>query len=316
MKNDFIFGFVLLLTGFAQADQPPAVTAALQSTLRVEKKDGTLCSSALLVSEDGYALTKASEVRKTEDHRFVLPDGSLTPVREVERDSQLDLLLLRCEKTTGLKAAHLEESKSLSMGQWLLSPRDGGREIRAGVVSAKRRSIPSAGSAIGIQMDLGKLDKGVRIKAIIPDSPAEDAGLQANDVVLSIAGEPIDKNQGVRDLIGRRSPGDEVEILYRRAGKESKCLVRVASRAHIESYLSDDDYANGGVSLRADRFHDVLQHDVPLGPADMGSGLMNLQGQAIGINIARADRVTTFALPTEAFWPQVKKWIEKDRAAR
>jgi S1-C subfamily serine protease len=45
----------------------------------------------------------------------------------------------------------------------------------------------------------------------------------------------------------------------------------------------------------------------------MGGPLLNLLGQAVGINIARVDRVTTFALPMEIFWPSVQQWIAEDR---
>jgi S1-C subfamily serine protease len=45
----------------------------------------------------------------------------------------------------------------------------------------------------------------------------------------------------------------------------------------------------------------------------MGGAIFNLKGEAVGINIARTDRVTTFALPVELFWPQVQKWMEEDR---
>ena len=34
---------------------------------------------------------------------------------------------------------------------------------------------------------------------------------------------------------------------------------------------------------------------------------------SMGINIARVDRVTTFALPVEAFWSETQQWIHADR---
>ncbi len=57
----------------------------------------------------------------------------------------------------------------------------------------------------------------------------------------------------------------------------------------------------------------MLQHDLPLSPIDMGSPLLDLEGHVIGINIARVDRVTTFALPSEIFWPAVQEWLKADR---
>lgn len=285
-----------------------------QSTIRLEQSNSSPTSLAVVVSDEGYVITKLSEIRSTSAVRFTLPSGDTAGLREVRRDLQLDLLLLHTDQSEVLKAVTWNESKSLALGQWLLAPYGDGRVVRAGVVSAKRRSIPASGSAIGIQTDLASSDKGVRIKLVFPDSPAEAAGLKADDVLIAIAGEYLDKGQGIRDLIGRQTPGDEIEVVFLRSGKESKCLVRVASRSRIEAKLTDDDYANGGVSLRSDRFPEIIQHDIPLAPTDMGGPLLNLQGQAVGINIARVDRVTTFALPTEVFLPEVEKWIREDKA--
>ena len=87
----------------------------------------------------------------------------------------------------------------------------------------------------------------------------------------------------------------------------------VTQRYTLDRVALSGNYANGGVSIRTDNFQEIIQHDIPLGPADMGGPLLNLLGQAVGINIARVDRVTTFALPTEVFWPSVQQWIADDR---
>ena len=45
----------------------------------------------------------------------------------------------------------------------------------------------------------------------------------------------------------------------------------------------------------------------------MGGPVFDLQGRAIAVNIARADRITTFALPVERFRDALEKWLEADR---
>mgnify|MGYP001297124158 CR=1 FL=1 len=52
---------------------------------------------------------------------------------------------------------------------------------------------------------------------------------------------------------------------------------------------------------------------MPVGPADMGGPLLDLDGHVLGLNIARVDRVTTFALPRDAFWSRVQGWMLQDR---
>ena len=54
---------------------------------------------------------------------------------------------------------------------------------------------------------------------------------------------------------------------------------------------------SGEVSQRAEGFEQAIEHDTVLQPWLCGGPLVNLDGKAIGLNIARASRVTTYALP-------------------
>ena len=54
---------------------------------------------------------------------------------------------------------------------------------------------------------------------------------------------------------------------------------------------------NGEISLRAEGFEHAIEHDSVLAPWLCGGPLANLDGKAIGLNIARASRVSTYALP-------------------
>ncbi|HTG43478.1 MAG TPA: hypothetical protein VK633_02990, partial [Verrucomicrobiae bacterium] len=54
-----------------------------------------------------------------------------------------------------------------------------------------------------------------------------------------------------------------------------------------------------GISERAEGFEMAIQHDTVLQPWLCGGPLMNLEGKAIGMNIARAGRVASYALPAQ-----------------
>src|SRR5207248_917322 len=47
----------------------------------------------------------------------------------------------------------------------------------------------------------------------------------------------------------------------------------------------------------------ILQHDTVIKPTDCGGPLVDLDGRVVGINIARAGRVESYALPTEVVVP-------------
>ena len=54
------------------------------------------------------------------------------------------------------------------------------------------------------------------------------------------------------------------------------------------------------LSNRRGGFPLILQHDTVLKPGDCGGPLVDLDGKAVGLNIARAGRVETYAVPSES----------------
>lgn len=276
---------------------------------------GEAIATATWVGEDGYLITKASEVSNLDRCQVRWSGDQKAALREIRRDTTNDLVLAQAIGVTGIEAVKFEPAQKLSFGQWLVSPTGKAQALRIGVVSAKRRPIPGMGAAIGVRMENVESESApsVRIVAVAEDSPAEEAGLLASDLILEVSGEKITDHKHVFTLISQRQPGDEIQVKVRRQGQEKSVPVRLASRTRVMSNFDGEDFANGGISIRTDHYKEIIQHDLPLGTRDMGGPLLDLQGRVIGINIARVDRVTTFALPSEVFWPGLKQWIEEDR---
>jgi serine protease Do len=277
-----------------------------------DKDSALLCGT--IVTRDGYLLTKASEAAQIKPLNVILQDGSLVPAREVKRDETRDLVLLKIERDS-LTGVTWNDSKTLRPAQWLCAITNHGQDMRLGVVSAARRVIPNSGAVMGIRMATDRSEsEGVVIERVTEESPAEKAGLKARDIIVALNGKPVDKVENVREALAKMRPGDAVKLRYTRAGAQAECEVRLASRSRVE--LGHGDFANHGTSTRTDNFPEVIQHDMPLSPADMGGAVYDLQGRAVGLNIARVDRVTNFALPSEVFQADVQKWIDADRATR
>lgn len=289
---------------------------------RIASSVGLICdkgkkplATATWVGKEGYFITKASEVPRLNEC-LVKWAGSEARVREVRRDVRYDLVLGQAIRPEApVTPLAFDPSKHLSFGQWLAAPARG-QTMKIGVVSAKRRPIKGFGAAIGVRMDNhpgNAKGKGVRILGVAEESPAEAAGLQAGDIMLQLAGETVSDFRRVNEIISNRQPGEEIEVKYKRNEQNGSLRVRLASRTKVLANWDGEDFANGGISIRTDNFAEVLQHDLPLNPVDMGSPLLDLEGKAVAVNIARVDRVTTFALPTEVFWSSVQQWMEADR---
>ncbi|SHE63328.1 serine protease Do [Fodinibius roseus] len=67
-------------------------------------------------------------------------------------------------------------------------------------------------------LDLGK-PYGVIIGSVAEDGPAEEAGLQEDDVIQAIDGEAVRSWPAFRTAIGTASPGDEVTLTINRDGE-------------------------------------------------------------------------------------------------
>lgn len=290
----------------------------LNSAAQLLNEKGKPCMAATLISTDGYFLTKSSEIPPLSEITLRLSNDQTVKVREVWRDRSRDLLLAQgLDLSVGPVLKMLPEA-DIPPATWLCAIHGIEREVRLGVNSAQRRKIPSQGAALGIRMapESGKPTSeahGVRITGIAADSPAATAGLRKNDLLLEIEGQPMRKFDHVREIVSKRQPGDELHVTFRRNGQDSQVNVLLASRTKIIANWDGEDYANGGISLRTDGFPDIIQHDLPLDPTDMGGPLFDLSGNLLAINISRVDRVTTFALPLENFWKEIRQKIIQDR---
>lgn len=292
------------------------VTRHLKATvaLIIGEKDRPI-ATATWVGEDGYFLVKASDTPLLEKHQIRYGENQTAAIREIHRNAALDLVLAQAVGVSGVSPVLFDvKPQATTYGQWLTSPAKAGREIKIGVVSAQRRRIPGDGAAIGVRMDQKPIQGGgVRVEGIAEDSPAAVAGLRKDDVLLELAGEKLSQYQRVHEIIRQRQPGELIEVKCRRGVVNLTLQVRLASRTKILQNWEGEDFANGGISIRTDNFPQVIQHDIPLSPLDMGSPLLDLAGNPLGINIARVDRVTTFALPAEIFWKEIQPHLEADR---
>ena len=81
-------------------------------------------------------------------------------------------------------------------------------------------SIADVPEALSAQLNLD--GRGVLISNVMTGSPADKAGFQANDVILSVNGEAVDGEMShAVDLIKSRQPGDTVTFVVLRNGDQT-----------------------------------------------------------------------------------------------
>jgi serine protease Do len=73
------------------------------------------------------------------------------------------------------------------------------------------------------------LDKprGALVGQVLPDSPAQAAGIQVGDIIVAFNGQPINQSRELPPLVGRIRPGSSIPLTLIREGKEQKVTIKL-----------------------------------------------------------------------------------------
>jgi len=98
--------------------------------------------------------------------------------------------------------------------------------------------------------------QGVLVSGISDDSPADKAGIEEGDVIVSFGGKDVESPDDLREVVSDFEPGAEAKVELIRDGKEKTVVVTVGERPD-ESFswsYSGDDAPNFGNFGRAFSF--------------------------------------------------------------
>lgn len=295
----------------------PVVADAVKSTVRIlapssdaADKEPRELALGVVVSADGMILTKGSQLRK--DLLCRLPNGKTIKAEPVAESADLDLTLLHVD-ATGLTPIAWSETV-VSVGQWLATASMDSIPAAVGVVSVKPRSIPRDRAVLGVSV--ADVEKGAKVMDILPESGAIRAGIREGDVIVEVAGTAIKTGADLADRVSVFRTGQTIEVKLLRDDKPMSLDV-VLGRRNSESSSRGlvQNQLGGELSTRRDGFPEAIQHDTVLRPEDCGGPVVGLDGKAIGLNIARAGRTESFALPASVLLPAIEA-MKKAAAAR
>jgi serine protease Do len=273
------------------------VATTRASTVRVLSK-GIQVALGTVVDAKGYVLTKASQL--SEDVSIQLADGEPMPAKIVGIHEPNDLALLKTDSRK-LTPVRWRQGDSPAIGSLLASPGPGQDAVATGVVSVAPRRPTEARGFLGVGHE--KTEDGVQVTQVLRGTAADSAGIQVGDVIVKVDDIPIDHSMKLMEAVGNHKPGDKISLLIRRNDKQIKSEAVLGTRqlagARVRRYNLMDRMGSE-LSERRDGFPYVLQHDSVLAPEDCGGPLVDLSGQVVGINIARAGRVASYAIPADA----------------
>jgi len=252
----------------------------------------------VVISPDGYVLTKASEVAGIANLTVTVDQAKFSGAKVVLEDSEWDVALLKVE-ASGLVPVNFSQAGDVAEGTWVVANGATTRTTRrllAGIVSAKTRAIPAAGgAALGVSFKPDS--KALEIVSLNDKGGAKAAGLQAGDVVVSIGGKKVSKIEEVGACLKELKAGTNVKVVYRRKGKEESVEVKLITHGELTGVENRNDQMSGEFSPRRSGFPKVMQHDILGNRGYQGGPLLDLDGKCVGMNIARADRAESYTIP-------------------
>lgn len=284
-----------------------AIGESWKSTVRLTS-GGQQVALGAVVSSDGWIISKASELPSSGDVTCRLFDGKDYEGKVVTQVAELDLALIRINQTQ-LVPITWDQTAVPERGRWLATT-----DVRAGVptavgvVSAGALSISKSNAVLGVHLD--DAPEGAAITLVLPGSGAQIAGLQRNDCICNVNGQDIRGRDAFLTAVRGGMGGQILKLDVIRDGRKFSTEGRLMDLS--QELLDETEMGvNGSISARSTGFARVFQHDTVLSPNQCGGPLVNLDGKAVGINIARAGRVSSYALPADVVQPLVEGLIEQ-----
>jgi S1-C subfamily serine protease len=94
--------------------------------------------------------------------------------------------------------------------------------------------------------------KGVYIADVSPDGGAGEAGLQAGDIIISVEDVAVNSVAALQEQVGRKRPGDKVDIKYKRDGNTKTAKVELKGARDYDAVAISDSKSINIPKLGAD----------------------------------------------------------------
>jgi serine protease Do len=286
----------------------PVVAPAAAATVRIYC-DGhsSAVAQGTIVAADGLIVTKASQLGDKPE--CLLADGRKLYATVVGADDATDLALLRVDAKNLTPVTWADPPLPGSM---IAAPTTGRRDpLMVGVVSDVPQPMPGPmpdGPPHGwLGIDLTPENDNPEISEVKSGSAAEKAGLKNGDLIKRLDGETLQSGRQLIQKLRGMPPNKEVSLSVSRKDKDMELKVTLG---RTPGRLPHDHWGGGPFSDRRWGFSKVIPNDLGISPTDCGGPVVDIDGHCVGVNIARALRVATYALPASV----VRQTVEKLKA--
>ena len=281
-----------------EGHRPGAAKAApVTFTFRDGKKPGDVIAFGTGVNADGWLLTKASEVQAAADLQCQVK-GAWLGAKVVRVWEEHDLALVKVA-AEGIPVAQWAAGAAPTVGSFItaVAP-EGADPVAIGVVSVAVRSERRKGSGF-LGVSLATDDKGLKIEMVIPGGAANASGMQKEDRILELDGKKPDSVFTFTKMVSDRKAGEKIRLKFQRGSAVIEKEIALGDRGAMPARLDRMNGMGSTVSKRKGDFPSVMQTDLPLQASQCGGPVTDLDGNIVGLVIARSGRVETMVIPSE-----------------
>ncbi|MEQ1826719.1 MAG: trypsin-like peptidase domain-containing protein [Pirellula sp.] len=255
---------------------------------------------ATAISEDGILITKASEIQGKSFEIEIATDQRI-PGQIIHLDNTLDLALVQIRGSQLNPANWNQKDPNPGMGVLCAAVNLNQELAGFGTISVAARPLDGkSGAFLGAQVEA--TDGGVQVLSIKPGSPAEQGGMKLNDVLTAVENEPLATPNQLTDFVQAHVEGELLRFDVKRSDVYLSLTVKLGDGAKLAPMPGSREQATDAMSTMMSKrrwsFASGIQHDCAILPQDCGGPLIDLEGRLLGINIARAGRIQSYAIPT------------------
>jgi len=115
-------------------------------------------------------------------------------------------------------------------------------------------SIADVTNTLADEKNLERVE-GVYVAGVAENGAAKDAGIKEGDVIISVAGEPVNSTAELQERVSRFRPGDDVRIVVKRKGERKQFNVTLRNK-HGDTQIVRDN-----VTVLGARFETIRDAD-------------------------------------------------------